>query len=1279
MKKKSTLRLSSTAALWFALILTQCIVKVNAIESHLSTLLTDRYWNHLLCGTFSSQFKQAQRTRSNGPYSYVLQHSSTNPVNDTIKIIACRVEFKPDSSTYTTGNGLFGIYRDRIGTSDDAKEWGFYYDNKTYRYDRLYHDSLYFAYQLEYAKQYFRTVSDNRLVVEYELFPSGKLEKDAFTVPEKMTRYSPAAKKPSESYDEFNRRWFKGLLHFFSDAVKSIDADSRSPFRKIYRDQDGFLYETDENNPARKRKVVFLIFHAGSSRLVDAAGNSQSDLFDLFVNREVLRGNADTALGIVKDSANRTGIRVNKNLPNKFTLDEMMWVAETSNQDSINWGIHGILVNQIARQIGIPDLFGVGAPGIGSFCISDYAGYSNGQGFFPPWPSAWVRGYMGWDAPIIVDPAGPLTSTSVKAISSKRSSTDTTMLLVPLNSHEYYLIENRQRNLSSDTALFNYDTLSDAGSKLNGMTYIREYPFGVALGKNTIDTSASSGCITKARNFDAGIAGSGVLVWHIDEHIIRDHIEFNQLNVDSAYRAVALEEADGVVDLGVQFQSVIFNSIYEYGTAEDIFPHYTSLNPTPVNFMGSSTRPSTMSNDGGHTYLTMTIHPSNPNCTKERYARDDRFKKQKKFIYNYADSLFSLQVGRDTTAFTPLSQWPKRVLPALFFEPVLCDVYANGDSLECAVLDTNGRLYLWPANGRSNSFGTRKAPIPTVLYSKKIVYRDSVTFLDSIRQPAASPTQVAAALVIASRDGSLYALKSVDSAQAVWDTTVIGSPLSSSACNYIANLWAVGCSDGSIAFGSTNLKTVTVLPTSITTAINCLAVIDSATAVLAAVNSQGDIFIVSPQAVLARGSVKVPAGNSVYPPLRLAVADLEQDDTMDIVISDNKHGVWLFNYHKQSRTLAADPAWGNGPNDWPGYHRIDTARQRIPDNAAPPSITDLDNDNILDIIIGGTNGIYAFNHRGVQLGDWPALLDQRFWYQRESVLSTPVTALNPSKKEPLVIFSAPTGEKITFSLCKIIAADKKKKIIHFIKNNGLIDSITDLSESQIDTLLTLSDSAVSIYSAPGGYVDAFTTKGRRPDTTIAIEKSSFDLQSHWPLSVGGRITTSVLLCDMDNNQKTDMIAVSEAGWVYRWQLSSAVLSTTLLWPQAYGDNRRTCAYHGPYNPVTTAAGPDVEYFYNYPNPLDNKKRIQQGIPLVFKYKLTNSSNTPATKVRLDIFTFTGLHIVSLSNCPTGLGWNEYSLPKSVKLGSAVYRCRLESDFNGTKKVKFWKMAVINTK
>jgi M6 family metalloprotease-like protein len=514
----------------------------------------------------------------------------TKKGKDTVHIIAVRIEFEPGTSTLTTGNGLFGM-------RGDAKEGKFYADNTVYRFDRLLHDSLYFAHQLVALRNYYDKVSRGNLTLDFTVYPSQSGEV-GYRVPNQMIEYSPGWKRKTESINTYWERKTYGLMKFVKDAIEIADRDSESPFKNLYRDENGILRDVITN-----RKTVVLIFHAGASYLtdggMDGTPDSPSDMIDAFIDQNFFKDFKDT-LGL-----NAAGITVRDTL----IIDEVMMCSETSNQDGLNWGIQGILVNQMARQLGIPDLFSTssGISAIGAFCIMDFAGYSAGQGFIPPYPSAWVRAFMGWDKPHTV---GAGESHKVKALTSvldrEGSSAfgdDTTILLIPLNNNEYYLVENRQRNLSGDRSLFRYSKNDD--------DIINSYPYNVNIAANVKDSSnTSSNVILKTKNNDISLPASGVLVWHVDERIIRQRLAYNFVNADSSYRGVRLIEADGVNDLGVAFVDAFYQVVFDFGGAEDVFPHKTvqrnkdnTNNTIEVKGFGPYTRPSSRSNDGGHTFL----------------------------------------------------------------------------------------------------------------------------------------------------------------------------------------------------------------------------------------------------------------------------------------------------------------------------------------------------------------------------------------------------------------------------------------------------------------------------------------------------------------------------------------------------------------------------------------------------------------------------------------------------------------------------------------------------
>ncbi|MBN1309149.1 MAG: hypothetical protein JXA18_14595, partial [Chitinispirillaceae bacterium] len=493
---------------------------------------------------------------------------------ETLHIAAMRIEFARDTSVQTTGNGLFGI---RLG--GDREEDNYYAADTVYRYDDLPHDSLYFARQLDAVKNYFTKVSRGNLTLDYSVYPAG-YDQTGYAVAHPMPFYSPGGKRRKESWDEYYERKTLGLITFVRDALRAADADGEeSPFAQLRFDPSDTTIRDE-----RGRRTVFLIFHAGASYLTDGGEqgglgqDTPSDMIDAFITGDWFNYYRDT-LKLPRD-----GVMVNGR-EGQFLVDEVMMCSETSNQDGLNWGIQGIIVNQIARQLGIPDLFSTssGISGIGSFCIMDFAGYSAGKGFIPPYPCAWVRAFMGWDR-VYAAATGEARTYSVKALTSVldrdtsgtfTDAPDTTILLVPINDHEYYLIENRQRNLSGNGELFRYDTVETGGSD---SLFISSYPYVANIDGNVIATSGTnaSNVIQRVRNNDIGIPASGVLVWHVDERIIRDRLAYNAVNADSLYRGVRLVEADGITDLGIMFYDIFYQAAFDYGGAEDVFPHRTS-------------------------------------------------------------------------------------------------------------------------------------------------------------------------------------------------------------------------------------------------------------------------------------------------------------------------------------------------------------------------------------------------------------------------------------------------------------------------------------------------------------------------------------------------------------------------------------------------------------------------------------------------------------------------------------------------------------------------------
>jgi hypothetical protein len=1187
-------------------------------------------------------------------HRWSIQFQKNHP--DTVHVVALRMEFAIDSSSLTTGNGQFGIRGDR----DEAR---LYAEDTVYRFDDLPHDSLYFVRQLASVKNYFSKVSRGNFTLEFSIYPSGS-NQTGYIVGKTMPEYSPGGKKRAESWDEYYERKTIGLISFVKDAIRKADAvKENSPFTSLrYDSTDGTIRDGNGH------KTVFLIFHAGASYLTDGGDqgamgqDTPSDMIDAFITRDFFGFFRDT-LGLEDD-----GVRVS-GANGDFLVDEIMMCSETSNQDGLNWGIQGIIVNQVARQLGIPDLFSTssGISGIGAFCIMDFAGYSASKGFIPPYPSAWVRAFMGWDK-VYTASLGEKSTYPVKALTSVldrdtsgnfSAATDTTILLVPINDHEYYLIENRQRNLTGNRELFNYDTTE------TDSVVIANYPFTTNIEKNVLSSSGknNSNVILRVRNNDIGLPASGVLVWHVDEYIIRDRLPYNTVNADSLYRGVRLVEADGITDLGVMFQDIFYQAAFDYGGAEDVFPHWTSVEEKSgirkVSGFGPTTRPSTRANDGGHTYLSIGITPAGGTSRIEKnvLAKNDGYH----YVANFSDSLFEITAEWDFLS----PGWPRRTVPEQYFDPLFVDIDKSETGKELFLLSTTGRVSLF-SSGATGSCNSRPVPIDRIdLRGDTIDAADTVFFFDSVPGVVAMPSAINGTAFVPSSARRIYLYRDNPDSSAPSRTSLsLSYRPSTYVCNYRDSSWAVGCDNGRVIFGTMDdtSGTVELASTSPVCALAALREGDGST--IAAVQNDGTISLVN-ETEGADTAVSLP--KSAIAPFSLVTGDLDRanDSTSEIVVSDSRHGIWVY-----TRTLRLAPGWTEKPDDWPSYYRIDTTenRSRYPENTAPPALADIDADGYLDIVIGGTNGLYAFNYKGALKSKWPAFLDKRFshWYQRGSVVSSPAVVTGKNR-DPLILFSSITGENLTYRYTKITRADRKKGTIWFNQPTGAIDSITDLTALEMDTLLDLSDSIIAPYVIPGGFLDAVDRNATRPTSVIASA-----LQSYWPLTTGSALITSPLVGYMDNDSTPDLVAVSASGWIYRWEPDGSLLPDTLFWPQTGYSGGRSFAFGGSAPPVSVKETKPITLL-SFPNPVRGAREV------TFKYKFS----APATNVRLVIFSYTGFEVykhTTMGPPPRNLtgsfpDWNLHTVSLNG-FGPGVYRCRLEATIKGKKEHAYWKMAVI---
>ncbi|MGB5288409.1 MAG: T9SS type A sorting domain-containing protein [Ignavibacteriaceae bacterium] len=462
--------------------------------------------------------------------------------DDTVKILAIMVSFQEDADGTTFGNGKFeSIYTQNYG-SDIL--------------DPLPHDKKYFESHLQFARNYFHKVSKGKLEIEYTVLP------DTFSVSDRMRNYSP----PPGSDD------FTPIADFSVEAWTK--ADQLNP---------GFNFSEYD---------VFLIFHAGVGRDVSLPGSigNERDLPSVYLSDKAFKE-------IYGESFE--GIPVSGG---SFNITNSMIIPETESREletiSGNFlfeiTINGLICASIGSHIGLPDLFDTetGLSAIGRFGLMDGQSIFAYLGTYPPEPSPWSKIKLGWAEPVTMD----LQNADVNLVTNLAATmSDTVILKVPLNSSEYYLVENRIRDVNNDGSTITYAT----GDLVRIKTFSND-----TTGYRSFDVDSLSGVIVDVDEFDWAVPGNGIVIWHIDENVINEKIAENKVNTDKKRRGVDVEEADGVQDIGERFFTIFGDEVIGEGTSEDF---WYADNPANLfeNRFAKDTRPNTLTNTGANGLITI--------------------------------------------------------------------------------------------------------------------------------------------------------------------------------------------------------------------------------------------------------------------------------------------------------------------------------------------------------------------------------------------------------------------------------------------------------------------------------------------------------------------------------------------------------------------------------------------------------------------------------------------------------------------------------------------------
>ncbi|MBN2564388.1 MAG: T9SS type A sorting domain-containing protein [Candidatus Eisenbacteria bacterium] len=504
----------------------------------------------------------------------------------TVRLLAIRVDFQPDTDRRSTGTGAFD-YSESDSTTFDGPP----------------HDKEYFELHMTALSNYYSSVSYGRVEIEFAVAPEDPM--GAFTLPHDMGYY--------HDYSE-EQVWYVSQVEAFTrDAFAAADTTGSIDFSQY----DGYV-----------------IFHAGADWQSDIGFDSPFDL-----------PSAHIMLGepiVVNDGA--------------WEVWNAAIMPETSSQDGLTMVLNGTLAHEVGHVFGLPDLYNTSNffPEIGYWGIMDSGGsigmdtpWGWAYGILPASPCAWSKEYMGWLDPVVI--LNDMTDVSVKATELRGSGFR--LFKIPITSDEYFLVENR------------LDDLPDSHGNVDSLLVGIDVERGVVLGP--VDPFLDPPVLN--HEYDFLLPGPGLVIYHIDDtRVLPGLMPYDSVNADHSRRGVAIEEADGIMDLGnVQ-------SFYWTGSRYDpFFAAYDGQGElVHSNRFSWHTYPSTDTNMGARTYVSVS-DISEPGTVMTMDVHFDRWKEG-----------WPISVDGHIGALTPR----------------VADLDGDGDG-EIVVATREGDIYAWHHDG----------------------------------------------------------------------------------------------------------------------------------------------------------------------------------------------------------------------------------------------------------------------------------------------------------------------------------------------------------------------------------------------------------------------------------------------------------------------------------------------------------------------------------------------------------------------------------------------------
>ncbi|HKL18944.1 MAG TPA: T9SS type A sorting domain-containing protein, partial [Halalkalibaculum sp.] len=373
-------------------------------------------------------------------------------------------------------------------------------------------------------------------------------------------------------------------------------------------------------------KTAFIVFHAGVGRDIQLTGTTlditPQDIPSLTLNRE--------SLSELLQDPTFTGFPINDG---SFRISNTLILPRTLSRRGeditgrefvLQLSTNGLIAASIGSYFGLPDLFNTqtGDSGIGRFGLMDGESFFSYRGLFPPYPSAWERVQLGWQDTFSITASQTPDEIQLPAASAGQINS---IARYSLSSDEYFLVENRHRDPENNGATLTIRkpdgaTVEQSFSNDNRTFTNQEAGFeelftaGVLVDTDNFDWSLPGGldigADEEAGTADDRFLNGGILIWHIDEAVIRNELNQQAVNANPERRGVDLEEADGAQDIGEAANSNFSNQ--GRGWAFDFWWRGNNASVVTLqddtlrlyeNRFSVDTTPSNQSNSGAKSYF----------------------------------------------------------------------------------------------------------------------------------------------------------------------------------------------------------------------------------------------------------------------------------------------------------------------------------------------------------------------------------------------------------------------------------------------------------------------------------------------------------------------------------------------------------------------------------------------------------------------------------------------------------------------------------------------------